>query len=110
MIVQFSGQNNGNAVLVASAFRGWIVAWGFAPFWLGKNATALAQVQGVVPGGFNLELRDGVYCNSNPTGPGPGPSPQPLTIPWSGDIYVLDGAAPGDSKNNVAIIQLMPDC
>jgi hypothetical protein len=88
--------------------KGYIIAWGFAPFWVGQSRTALESLQTTPSGGFNLEVRDGVYISGNATAALASASPVPVWLPWSGEIWVLNGGAPGDQAVNVAIVEAVP--
>ena len=88
--------------------KGYIICWGFAPFWVGQSRQGLENLQTTPSGGFNLEVRDGVYISGNATAATASPSPVPVWLPWSGEIYVLNGGAPGDQAVNVAIVEAVP--
>jgi hypothetical protein len=88
-------------------FDGWIILWAFAPIWIGESSQAL-QKQGTPPGGFNFEVRDGIYWQ-NQIGPSQA-SNNPLVIPWVGELWLCNGKAPTDSINNVVIIKYTPNC
>jgi hypothetical protein len=99
MIQIFNAQSQNKAILVKSNHSGYIVAQGFAPFWIGTSRQALENLLTTPPGGFNQEVRDGIYID-------------PAKIPggiwwqaWAGDILILNGTAVGDNINNVVTVQ-----
>lgn len=94
---------NAKAQFLSSA-KGYIVCWGFAPFWVGQSRQALENLQTTPAGGFNLEVRDGIYISGNATAALASASPVPVWIPWDGEVWVLNGGAPGDQAVNVAIV------
>lgn len=98
---------NGKAQFLGSV-KGYIICWGFAPFWIGSSQQGLENRQTTPSGGFNLEVRDGIYISGNATAAGSSPSPVPVWLPWNGPIYVLNGGAPGDQASNVAIVEAVP--
>lgn len=107
MVQIFDATMKGKAQFLGSA-KGYIACWGFAPFWVGQSRQGLESLQTSPPGGFNLEVRDGIYISGNATSSGATPSPVPVWIPWSGEVWVLNGGAPGDSATNVAIVTPVP--
>jgi hypothetical protein len=101
----------GKAQLLGQAKPGsYIVAWGFAPFWIGQSRTALESRQTTPAGGFNLEVRDGIYVSGNAVQAAASASPVPVWFPWAGEIWVLNGGAPGDQAVNVAIVEVVQGC
>ena len=107
MIQIFDSTMRGKAQLLGSA-KGYIVAWGFAPFWLGQSRQALESLQSTPAGGFNVEVRDGIYINANPAGSVGSASPVPVWLPWSGEIWVLNGTGALDQQSNVAFVESIP--
>lgn len=107
MKVRFDNTNRSLAVLVASGVRGFVVIWGFAPFWVGSSRAALENLEPPPAGGFNLENRDGMYITTavTPTG-----SVLPTILPWNGDVYVLNGNGAGDQVNNLVNIMVVNQC
>lgn len=90
---------------------GYITAWGFAPFWVGQSRQALENRQTTPAGGFNVEVRDGIYVNVNPAVGTASPSEQPVFLPWTGDIWVLNGGGALDQPVNVAfVLAIQPPC
>lgn len=106
MNVYFNDTTRGKAQVVAASFRGQIIAWGFAPFWLSTSR----QVENLGPtpaGGANFEARDGLYITTlmiNGQGAFNGP------MPWDGDVYVMNGTGANDQLTNVVNILLVPEC
>jgi hypothetical protein len=92
------------AQLVAKDIDGFIVLWGFAPFWFGDDIAGL-ETLGPAPGGAtNFENRLGVYVIQDPAGQ------QPVAVPWKGNLYVLNGNAPGDQPNNIVFVKVVNTC
>ncbi len=102
MITQFGPANNGKAQLVCSNFNGQLAIWALAPFWL-SGVKQVEQTAGGPPGGFNNEIRDGIYIVPPLNG-----VIQP--IPWNGDVYILNGLGPGDNTFNVVVVQPQKPC
>lgn len=105
--ISFTPENRNLAQPAAKAVDGWVTVWGFAPFWIGDDIQDL-QTAGSAPGGaFNLENRLGHYISNDPTISG---EIRPVTFPWKGDLWVLNGSAPGDQPFNVVIVQVVNQC
>lgn len=107
MIQNFSADISGvsgKAQLVATGVKGFITVWGLAPFWI-SDTPNVQNTQPSPDGGFNIELRDGIYI----AGYDPA-KPNPLVLPWNGSIYVLNGGAAGDSKTNAVFVMVVSEC
>jgi hypothetical protein len=102
MLTAYGPTNNGKATLVKSAHNGPIALFAFAPFWI-STVRNVESLSGGPPGGFNFEMREGIYIVPPATG-----LIQP--IDWNGDIYVLNGTGPLDSVYNVIVCLPMSLC
>lgn len=81
--------------------------WGHFPFWVGKDRASLESPQ-PNPTPANLEVRDGMYIANNPAISG---IIKPVTIPWSGQVWVLNsGLMPGESLSNIVIVDVETPC
>jgi len=101
MTVIFNQQSSGLAVLVQGDASGWLVAQGLAPFYIGQSRQALENKLATPPGGFNQEIRDGIYVD---------PAKVPggiLWLPWNGDIWILNGTGTNDNPNNVVTVEVL---
>lgn len=101
MTIIFNQQSTNKAVLVKAIANGYIVAQGQAPYWLGQSRQGLEALLGTPPGGFNQEVRDGIYVD---------PAKIPggiIWLPWSGECWVLNGTGVNDNQNNVVSVQPM---
>lgn len=109
MIQNFADQSVGKAQRVIAGFKGWLIIWSLAPVWVGTSEAGLNGTTNPPAGGFNGEVRDGIYLpgylTSWPTG-----IPTPFVFPWNGDVYLLNGAGTFDSPNNVAFVLAVPEC
>ncbi len=102
--INFTPENRELAQPAAKKVDGWVTVWGFAPFWVGDDIQDL-QTEGSTPGGaFNFENRLGHYIIPDPL------DLRPVTFPWKGDLWILNGNAPGDQPFNVVIVQTINQC
>jgi hypothetical protein len=81
-----------------------ILVWGFAPFWIGKDQSALENLQVNPSAGFNLEIRGGIYIDSAANSPN-GDRHTPIQLDWVGPLYVLNGGGAHDQIQNVVFIE-----
>lgn len=102
MLSSFGPQNNGIAILVKSAHNGPVALFAFAPFWI-STVQQVQSLAGGPPGGYNFEMREGIYVIPPPNG-----IIQP--IDWNGDIYILNGTGALDSPFNVVVVLPMSLC
>jgi hypothetical protein len=110
MIVRFDASSSGpgaTAQYLGRVQNGFVKAWGFFPFWIGKSRTGLESPQSN-PTGANLEVREGMYIKNDPTISG---NTYPVVMPWNGEIYVLNsGVSPGESLSNIVIVDVEGQC
>lgn len=109
-IVRFDASSSGagaGAQYLGRLDNGYVKAWGFFPFWIGKTRGGLESPQ-PNPTAANLEVRDGLYIANDPTISG---NRLPTIMPWTGEVWVLNsGLMPGESLSNVAIVDLEKQC
>jgi hypothetical protein len=105
MVLAISDAQRGSAQLVQGKFRGTVVCWGTSPFWVGRDRGSLETAQ-QNPTLFPGEIRNGFYWVPPPGGG----TPQPISIPWDGEVYVLNGKGPGDISPMAIFIELVPEC
>ncbi len=109
-VVRFDATSSGagaSAQYLGKLENGYIKAWGFFPFWVGKSRAGLESPQ-PNPTGANLEVRDGLYISNNPAISG---NVYPAVLPWTGEVWVLNsGLMPGESLNNIGIVDLERQC
>jgi len=105
MTVSFNQDSQGKAQRISGPFKGWVVISALANVWIGTDRGGLESLQAPPAAGFNIEIRDGQYIQALPAF-------QPLALPWNGEVWILNGTAPGagDSEVNVAFVHLMPNC
>ena len=106
MVIDFTPDSSGKAVLVAQAFNGWLIVWGVNPFWVGKDKASL-ESPSRGPTGSNVQKIDGVYI---PSPSGGATSTIPLALPWNGDVYVMNGKGALDNGVNSIFITFSPLC
>lgn len=106
MIQIFDATMRGKAQYLGTV-KGYIAVWGFAPFWVGQSRQALENLQTPPAGGFNIEVRDGLYISGDAVST-PTSSPTPVWLPWNGDVYVLNGSGALDQATNVAEVTAIP--
>lgn len=109
-VVRFDASSSGagaSAQYLGKLDNGFIKAWGFFPFWIGKSRAGLESTQ-PNPTAANLDVRDGLYIQNDPAVSG---NRYPAVFPWTGEVWVLNsGLQPNESLSNIAIVDLERQC